>query len=215
MAVDEVVRGVAVPRRGPRRAGFLHEDVLVEQLDGLGAHQVGGDGRRVGLEGEALELRDPGPVAVVVPEPTGVVGRAVVIEVLAGVGLQPGDAVDQRVDPAGEGSPEQHCAVLGVGRHERGVEWQREHRSRLGPGRAPDHLRERAAGGVSYGEPMHRVTLREMEHFVALAEHGSVTGAAAIGLSQPAMSTSLRDLERTLGVTLFVRHRGRGGEPAA
>ena len=58
---------------------------------------------------------------------------------------------------------------------------------------------------------MHRVTLREMEHFVALAEHGSVTGAAvAIGLSQPAMSTSLRDLERTLGVTLFVRHRGRG-----
>ncbi|MCS5671432.1 MAG: LysR family transcriptional regulator [Actinomycetota bacterium] len=62
---------------------------------------------------------------------------------------------------------------------------------------------------------MHRVTLREMEHFVALAEHGSVTGAAAIGLSQPAMSTSLRDLERTLGVTLFVRHRGKGGEPAA
>ena len=57
---------------------------------------------------------------------------------------------------------------------------------------------------------MHRVTLREMEHFVALAEHGSVTGAAAIGLSQPAMSTSLWDLERTLGVTLFVRHRGRG-----
>jgi hypothetical protein len=44
-----------------------------------------------------------------------------------------------------------------------------------------------------------RVTLRELEHFVALAEHGSVTGAAAaIGLSQPAMSTSLRDLERTL-----------------
>lgn len=68
---------------------------------------------------------------------------------------------------------------------------------------------------MSYGEPMHRVTLREMEHFVALAEHGSVTGAAAIGLSQPAMSTSLRDLERTLGVTLFVRHRGGGGEPAA
>ena len=54
-----------------------------------------------------------------------------------------------------------------------------------------------------------------MEHFLALAKHGSVTGAAAIGLSQPAMSTSLRDLERTLGVTLFVRHRGRGGEPAA
>ncbi|MBT5905067.1 MAG: LysR family transcriptional regulator, partial [Acidimicrobiaceae bacterium] len=36
---------------------------------------------------------------------------------------------------------------------------------------------------------MRKVTLRELEHFVALAEHGSVTGAArAIGLSQPAMS---------------------------
>lgn len=56
-----------------------------------------------------------------------------------------------------------------------------------------------------------RVTLRKLEHFVALAEHGSVTGAAAaIGLSQPAMSTSLRDLERALGLTLFVRHCGRG-----
>ena len=56
-----------------------------------------------------------------------------------------------------------------------------------------------------------RVTLRELEHFVALAEHGSVTGAAAaIGLSQPAMSTSLRDLETTLGLTLLLRHRGRG-----
>ena len=55
------------------------------------------------------------------------------------------------------------------------------------------------------------MTLRELEHFVALAEHGSVTGAArAIGLSQPAMSTSLQELEKALGVTLFVRHRGRG-----
>ncbi len=58
---------------------------------------------------------------------------------------------------------------------------------------------------------MRKVTLRELEHFVALAEHGSVTGAArAIGLSQPAMSTSLQELEKALEVTLFVRHRGRG-----
>jgi DNA-binding transcriptional LysR family regulator len=58
---------------------------------------------------------------------------------------------------------------------------------------------------------MRKVTLRELENFVALAEQGSVTGAArAIGLSQPAMSTSLRELEKALGVTLFVRHRGRG-----
>ena len=58
---------------------------------------------------------------------------------------------------------------------------------------------------------MRRVTLREMEHFVALAEHGSVTAAAAeVGLSQPALSASLKALESALGVTLFVRHRGRG-----
>lgn len=58
---------------------------------------------------------------------------------------------------------------------------------------------------------MRKVTLRELEHFVALAEHESVTEAArSIGLSQPAMSASLRELEEALGVTLFVRNRGRG-----
>ncbi len=58
---------------------------------------------------------------------------------------------------------------------------------------------------------MRRVTLRELEHFVALAEHGSVTAAAAeVGLSQPALSASLKQLEKALGVSLFVRHRGRG-----
>ncbi len=44
------------------------------------------------------------------------------------------------------------------------------------------------------------MTLREMEHFVALAEHGSVTrrGGGHRPVPSPAMSTSLRDLERTL-----------------
>mgnify|MGYP002842256660 FL=1 len=55
------------------------------------------------------------------------------------------------------------------------------------------------------------MTLRELEHFVALAEHSSVTSAAAeVGLSQPALSASLKALESALGVALFVRHRGRG-----
>jgi DNA-binding transcriptional LysR family regulator len=55
------------------------------------------------------------------------------------------------------------------------------------------------------------MSLRELRNFVTLAETGSVTAAAEIvGLSQPAMSTSLANLERSLGVSLFVRHRGRG-----
>ncbi|MCY3862564.1 MAG: LysR substrate-binding domain-containing protein [bacterium] len=56
-----------------------------------------------------------------------------------------------------------------------------------------------------------RVALRELENFVAVAEHGSMTeAAAAIGISQPGLSTSIRNLERMLGVSLLVRHRGQG-----
>ncbi len=56
-----------------------------------------------------------------------------------------------------------------------------------------------------------RVALRELENFVAVAECGSVTEAAAVvGISQPGLSASIRNLERVLGVRLLVRHRGRG-----
>ncbi|MFZ0323968.1 MAG: LysR family transcriptional regulator [Actinomycetes bacterium] len=54
-------------------------------------------------------------------------------------------------------------------------------------------------------------TLRQLEYFVAIAETGSVTGAAArVHLSQSAMSTALADLERTLAVQLVMRHHARG-----
>jgi DNA-binding transcriptional LysR family regulator len=54
-------------------------------------------------------------------------------------------------------------------------------------------------------------TLRQIEHFVAVAETGNMTAAAsAVHLSQSAMSTSLADLERALEVQLFVRHHARG-----
>lgn len=54
-------------------------------------------------------------------------------------------------------------------------------------------------------------TLRQLEYFVAVAEVGTVTGAAArIHLSQSALSTALSDLERTLDVQLLVRHHARG-----
>ena len=54
-------------------------------------------------------------------------------------------------------------------------------------------------------------TLRQLEYFVAVADAGTVTGAAAqVHLSQSAMSTSLAELERTLGVQLVLRHHARG-----
>lgn len=54
-------------------------------------------------------------------------------------------------------------------------------------------------------------TLRQLEYFVAVAEAGSVTGAAQrVHLSQSAMSTALSDLERALGVQLVTRHHARG-----
>ncbi len=58
---------------------------------------------------------------------------------------------------------------------------------------------------------MAEYTLRQLEYFVAVAESGSITGAAArVHLSQSAMSTALADLERALGVQLLLRHHARG-----
>ena len=58
---------------------------------------------------------------------------------------------------------------------------------------------------------MAEYTLRQLEYFVAAAECGSVTAAAArVHLSQSAMSTALADLERALDVQLLLRHHARG-----
>ena len=48
--------------------------------------------------------------------------------------------------------------------------------------------------------------LRQLEHFVAVVEHSGFTAAAGpVGLSQSALSASIRGLERDLGATLFSR----------
>lgn len=55
---------------------------------------------------------------------------------------------------------------------------------------------------------MIRPTLRQLEYAVAVADHGSFhAAAAACAVSQPGLSTQLRELEDLLGVRLFERDR--------
>lgn len=53
---------------------------------------------------------------------------------------------------------------------------------------------------------MSDVTMRQLEYFIQTAEAGSITAAAqALHVSQSALSMSIGELERSLGVQLFVR----------
>ena len=57
-----------------------------------------------------------------------------------------------------------------------------------------------------------RPTLRQLQYLVAIAEAGSFSRAAeAAGVSQPSLSTQIKDMEATLGAPLM--ERGRGGAP--
>jgi DNA-binding transcriptional LysR family regulator len=58
---------------------------------------------------------------------------------------------------------------------------------------------------------MLRFTLRQLEHAIAIADHGSLARAAvALGVAQPSLSASLRKLEDQLGLQLFIRHHAQG-----
>lgn len=61
-----------------------------------------------------------------------------------------------------------------------------------------------------------RVTLRELRLLLAVAQSGSILKAAnEIGVTQPALSKSISNLEGTFGVRLFDRtNRGVGRCPA-
>src|SRR3954469_762942 len=55
-----------------------------------------------------------------------------------------------------------------------------------------------------------------MRYVTTMAELGSISAAArALDVSQPTLSASLRDIESALGITLFVRSRGRPLTPTA
>ena len=55
-----------------------------------------------------------------------------------------------------------------------------------------------------------RPTVRQLEYVVAVADHLSFSAAADVcGVSQPALSTQVREVEQRLGLSLF--ERGRGG----
>ena len=51
-------------------------------------------------------------------------------------------------------------------------------------------------------------TLRQLQYFIAVAEEGTVSGAAqSLSISQSAVTDAIKELESDLGVTLFERHR--------
>lgn len=58
---------------------------------------------------------------------------------------------------------------------------------------------------------LNRISLRQMEYFVATAKHGSIASASAqIHISPPSISAAIAHIETELGVQLFVRHPSKG-----
>lgn len=58
---------------------------------------------------------------------------------------------------------------------------------------------------------LNRVSLRQMEYFVATAKYGSIAAASAqIHISSPSISAAIAHIESELNVQLFVRHPSKG-----
>ncbi len=71
-----------------------------------------------------------------------------------------------------------------------------------------------ATPGLQLALNLRRLRLRHLEILLELDRHGSLTSTAeALGVSQPAVSQWLAEIEAALGVTLFVR--GRQLKPSA
>jgi DNA-binding transcriptional LysR family regulator len=58
---------------------------------------------------------------------------------------------------------------------------------------------------------LNRVSLRQMEYFVAAAKSGTIAAASSqIHISSPSISAAIAHIEQELGVQLFVRHPSKG-----
>jgi DNA-binding transcriptional LysR family regulator len=58
---------------------------------------------------------------------------------------------------------------------------------------------------------LNRVSLRQMEYFVAAAKSGTIAAASSrIHISSPSISAAIAHIESELGVQLFVRHPSKG-----
>ena len=54
-------------------------------------------------------------------------------------------------------------------------------------------------------------TLKQLHHLISVSEHSSISAAAShLFISQPALSTSIAQLEKSLGLSLLIRHHARG-----
>ena len=63
---------------------------------------------------------------------------------------------------------------------------------------------------------MKDITLRQIEYFLAILEHGSLSAAAAASnVSQATVSAALRQLEKQLNVTLIARGPARRAQPTS
>jgi DNA-binding transcriptional LysR family regulator len=59
--------------------------------------------------------------------------------------------------------------------------------------------------------PGSRVTLRQLEYALAVADTGTMSGAAErLNLSQSAVSLAVADVEKALGIQLFLRRKAKG-----
>src|SRR3569832_907567 len=83
--------------------------------------------------------------------------------------------------------------------------------SPLRPGNGPPRRRRPFAPGSAVSSSRRAevaFTLRQLQYFIAVAEEGTVSGAAqSLSISQSAVADAIKELESDLGVTLFERHR--------
>src|SRR5437773_1734638 len=71
--------------------------------------------------------------------------------------------------------------------------------------------RDRGRGAAGQGSVLTKLRLRDLELLLAIHERKSITSAALqLGLTQPAASRALRDMEQLLRVHLFERDRAKG-----